>query len=265
MVAKNGFGDRMAELNEYSRKAGQFLRTCMQDGCVRIGTSFLAYVVEVIEKLHLMDRLLLMLRKFRIHMILGKDMLTTLHSGNQLRKMPYYDIPGTAKDAVIDEMPNVDQPCTKNFTQVFPMVDMDTFSCGFAQCMDTLTDFTWQLEERAGKTHFHHYTNLHQRHHRMYFMTLLVVWVSTPSTENLASFSTHVSGMTCSMPLDDWFLFIRCLFYNPNRLYTLAIDWFLFISYLFYNPNEKIIPTKFQSNWMNSSQVIACWVVKSLP
>ena len=36
----------------------------------------------------------------------------------------------------------------------------------------------------------------------------------------------------------DWFLFIRYLSYNPNRLYTLAIDWFLFIYYLFYNPNR---------------------------
>ena len=32
--------------------------------------------------------------------------------------MPYYDIPGTAKDAVFDEMPNVDKPCTKNFPGV---------------------------------------------------------------------------------------------------------------------------------------------------
>ena len=119
MLANNGFGDRMAELNEYSREAGQFLRTCMQDGCVRIGTSFLAYVVEVIEKLHLMDRPTPDPEEIPDSYDPRKGHAYYFsQSGNQLRKMPYYDIPGTAKDAVFDEMPNVDKPCTKNFPGV---------------------------------------------------------------------------------------------------------------------------------------------------
>ena len=119
LTTNRGYGTRFAEVSSYSKEAGQFLTTCVENGCVPIGVSFIIYIIERIEKLHLQDRETPPVEEIQYSYDPRKGHAYYFtESGNQLRKMPYYDIQGSARDTVFDELPKVDAPCTKNFPGV---------------------------------------------------------------------------------------------------------------------------------------------------
>ena len=111
-------------------------------------------------------------------------------SGQQLRKMPRYDIEGSTKYNY-DDRPEVEVPCTKNY----PSVSFGGFGYLFLW-FNPVHGFHLIKGGRDAKILLFLYSSTWRRHPNTYIMIMLVNYQSIASIGSLNSSNTLDSGMT---------------------------------------------------------------------
>ena len=107
-------GPSLFEMNKYNKQVASLLGICVQNHCSDVVVSFLLYLIQRIIDVHRENRPVQPANEIPNSYDPRKGVAYYFtETGNQIREMPVYDIPGNHRGN-FDDAPTVDEPCTKN-------------------------------------------------------------------------------------------------------------------------------------------------------
>ena len=111
-------GPSLFEMNKYNKKVASLLGICVQNQCSDVVVSFLRYLIQRIIDVHRENRPVQPANEIPNSYDPRKGVAYYFtKTGNQIREMPVYDIPGNHRGN-FNDTPTVDEPCTKNYPGV---------------------------------------------------------------------------------------------------------------------------------------------------
>ena len=105
-------GPSLFEMNKYNKQVASLLGICVQNHCGDVVVSFLRYLIQRIIDVHRENRPVQHANEIPNSYDPWKGVTYYFtETGNQIREMPVYDIPGNHRGN-FDDAPTVDEPCT---------------------------------------------------------------------------------------------------------------------------------------------------------